>query len=103
MTPDQLPPLPEPETLGSSRFGSLFKGHTDAAMTAYGLQCAEAAVERERARCREAVASMRRQLRLDDPSETLRQCHGFAANLLDFIIEDIDGASPAELLRKSGK
>jgi len=55
MTPDQLPPLPEPQsTLDKNLSIGEIRGavaHTDAAMTAYGLQCAEAAVERERARC----------------------------------------------------
>lgn len=45
--PNDLPPLPEP-TFRDHAWDGLYTEHK---MTAYGLQCAEAAVERERARC----------------------------------------------------
>lgn len=89
MTPDQLPPLPEPETLGSSRFGSLYKGHTDAAMTAYGLQCAEAAVERERARCHHIVASMVKVVKETERPESLQSYRDYTANLLEFLADQL--------------
>lgn len=52
----QIPPLPAPDITstqvrsGGTRVESI-TSHSSTQMTAYGLQCAEAAVERERARC----------------------------------------------------
>ena len=38
MSEQNLPPLPQKSILGTSRFGSIFYGHKDEAMTAYALE-----------------------------------------------------------------
>lgn len=91
MTPDQLPPLPEPYRPYQPKI--LFsRSSLDAVpatfladqMTAYGLQCAEAAVERERARCLLETESMLETLDLagEDSGKSHRV---YAAGLLKFV------------------
>jgi len=76
MTPDQLPPLPSP----GIHAGGIYN---EAKMHAYGLQCAEAAVERERARCKEIVDAMAALLRTADSPDSLKQYRYYAAHLVD--------------------
>ena len=60
MTPDQLPPLPESGASAGWPYStpSWEPAYNAAQMTAYGLQCAEAAVERYAAKVREAVQAV---------------------------------------------
>ncbi len=58
-------------------------------MTAYGLQCAEAAVERERARCWEEVASMAANLRKATHPVSSQEHRDYAANLMEFVARQL--------------
>lgn len=87
--PNDLPPLPEPTwiTPGYRYEGAMI--YTAEHMAAYGLQCAEAAVERERARCWREVVTMANKCREATKPESTQEHRDYAATLLLFVANQI--------------
>ena len=86
--PNDLPPLPEPAwiTPGYRYEGAMV--YTAEHMTAYGLQCAEAAVERERAKFKERIFSMAAALKGDEPGSSASH-RAYATTLIEYLASRI--------------
>lgn len=82
--PNDLPPLPEPMRKSGQQisYDGADKAFCDMfsieQMTAYGHQCAEAAVERERARCKDEVWKAVQHIM--DIEKSARDTHGEATS-----------------------
>ena len=84
--PNDLPPLPE--SISSYEAVCLAGGahqlYSADHMTAYGLQCAEAAVERERAKFKERIFSMVEALKVDEPGSSASH-RAYATTLVEYL------------------